>query len=99
MITLDILVTQSAGLVREDVEHWIAQSWVRADRNGGVWVFEEIDVARVRLIRELRDEMAVNEEALPVVLSLLDQLYAMRRRVRALSVALGEQGGSLGEEG
>jgi chaperone modulatory protein CbpM len=44
----------------------------------------------VRLIRELRDELAVNEEALPVVLSLLDQLYALRRRVRAMGVVLRE---------
>jgi len=90
MITLDILVAESAGLAREDVERWIAQNWVRADRDGGHWVFQDIDVARVRLIRELRDELAVNEEALPVVLSLLDQLYALRRRVRAMGVVLRE---------
>jgi chaperone modulatory protein CbpM len=40
----------------------------------------------VRLILELRDLMQVNEEALPVVLSLLYQIYELRRRMRALGV-------------
>jgi chaperone modulatory protein CbpM len=84
MITVDILVTRLSGLQRQDLERWIANEWVRADRHAGDYVFQEIDVARVRLIKELRDEMQVNEEALPVVLSLLDQLYEQRRRMREL---------------
>ena len=47
-------------------------------------------MARVRLIQELRDDMQVNEEALPVVLSLLDQLYDLRRRLRELGDAIGQ---------
>ena len=45
-------------------------------------------MARVRLIRELRHDLEIEEETLPVVLSLLDQLYANRRRLRALSEAV-----------
>jgi chaperone modulatory protein CbpM len=48
----------------------------------------EIDVDRDRLICELLGEMAVNEEARPTVLSLPDQLYDQRRRMRELSDAL-----------
>ncbi len=88
MITIDILVTQLTGLQRQDLERWIANEWVRPDDRDGNYVFGEIDVARVRLIQELRDEMQVNEEALPVVLSLLDQLYDQRRRMRELCDAL-----------
>jgi len=89
MISIDILVTQLSGLRRQDLERWISNEWVRPEGRDGNYVFQEIDVARVRLIQELRDEMQVNEEALPVVLSLLDQLYDQRRRVRELSDALG----------
>jgi chaperone modulatory protein CbpM len=89
MITIDVLVTQLSGLQRQDLERWIANEWVRPDCRAGDYLFGEIDVARVRLIRELRDELQVNEEALPVVLSLLDQLYDLRRRLRELSDALG----------
>ena len=82
MITIDVLVAQVSGLSRDDLERWISNEWVRPDRQAGGYVFREIDVARVRLIREMRDEMEVNEAALPVVLSLLDQLYDLRRHMR-----------------
>jgi chaperone modulatory protein CbpM len=91
MITVEVLVSQLAGLQRQDLERWIGFDWVRADGEPGHYVFREIDVARVRLILSLRDEMQVNEEALPVVLSLLDQLYDLRRRMRELSETLGSR--------
>jgi len=89
MIGIEILVAQVRGLQRADVDRWIAQQWVKPDGTAGQYAFQDIDVARVRLIRELRDELQVNEEALPVVLSLLDQLYDMRRRLHDLGEALG----------
>ncbi len=88
MISIEVLVTQVSGVGRQDVENWITHGWVRPDGAPGQYVFHEIDVARVRLIRELHHEMQVNEEALPVVLSLLDQVYALRRRMREIGEAL-----------
>jgi chaperone modulatory protein CbpM len=84
IITMDILLTEVTGLARADLEHWIVNAWVRPDGAEGAWEFHEIDIARVRLIRELRDELLVNEEALPVVLSLLDQLHDTRRELHRL---------------
>ncbi len=86
MITLDLLCARFTRLRLEDLEGWIAEGHVRPERAAGALVFTEIDVERVRLILELREEMAVNEEALPVVLSLLDQLYALRRRLREMGM-------------
>jgi chaperone modulatory protein CbpM len=86
MITLDILCARFAALDPEALRRWIAEGHVRPDRAGDDLVFTEIDVARVRLILDLRDVMRVNEEALPVVLSLLDEMYALRRRMRALGI-------------
>lgn len=88
MITLDILCARFTALREDDLRRWIREGHVRAERRAGDLVFEEIDAERVRLILELRDVMQVNEEALPVVLSLLDQLYALRRRLRALGASL-----------
>jgi chaperone modulatory protein CbpM len=45
-------------------------------------------VARIRLIVELRDVLEIDEPALPTVLSLLDQLYGLRRQMRQLNTAL-----------
>lgn len=89
MISIEVLVIQTPGLTRQDLERWIAFEWVRPDGVAGGYGFRAVDVARVRLIQELRDDMQVNEEALPVVLSLLDQLYDLRRRMRELAEALG----------
>jgi len=88
MIDIETLFTQVSGLDPDDLERWILNSWVRPAGNADRYEFREIDVARVRLIRELRDELQVNEDALPVVLSLLDQLHDVRRRMHELSDAL-----------
>lgn len=85
MTGIERLLERFPGLAREDIERWIECDWVRPDGSSGSWVFAEIDIERVRLIRLLRDEMDVNEAALPVVLSLLDQLYALRRELRGLA--------------
>jgi chaperone modulatory protein CbpM len=90
MITLDILFTRYAELRPEDLQRWTAEGFVRPQAAAGELLFQDIDVERVRLILELRDTMQVNEEALPVVLSLLDQLYALRRRLRRLGVTVDE---------
>lgn len=84
MITIDVLVARIPGLSREELDRWIANQWVRPDTSSGALVFAEIDLARIRLIRDLRDDLDVPEAALPVVLSLLDQLYDHRRQLRAL---------------
>jgi chaperone modulatory protein CbpM len=88
MITVDVLCVRFSGLRRDDLYRWIGNAWVRPDGGPENYVFRDIDVERVRLILELRDEMQVNEDALPVVLSLLDQLYETRRRMRRLREAL-----------
>ena len=75
MIDIETLFTQVSGLDPDDLERWILNSWVRPAGNADRYEFREIDVARVRLIQELRDELQVNEDAIPVVLSLLDQLH------------------------
>ena len=49
-----------------------------------------VDVARLRLIRELHHDLAIDAEAMPVVLSLVDEMYTLRRRLAALARALAE---------
>jgi len=88
MITIDTLIVTVAGLDRREVEHWIAQDWLRPAGDQGAWLFRDIDVARLHLIRELRYELRLDEEAMPVVLRLLDQLYDARRRLRRLRDAV-----------
>ncbi len=88
MITIEMLPQRVMGLRIEDVRRWIDLAWVQPDGGPGGWMFREIDVARVQLIVELRDELSLDEDALPTVLSLMDQLYETRRQMRALHNAI-----------
>ena len=88
MITIDTLIVTLSGVDRAEVEHWIAQDWVRPAGGEGAWLFRDIDVARLRLIRELRYELNLDEDALQIVLRLLDQLYDARRRLRRMRDAV-----------
>lgn len=90
MITIETLTAPPSGPPRQDVERWILNDWIRPEGADGAWRFRRIDVARAQLIWELRSDMQVNEEALPIVLSLLDQLYDLRRQMRTISEAFAE---------
>lgn len=91
MIGFDAVLRLIGDLQAEELRRWIAERWVRPESEPTGYVFHEVDVARVRLIRELRYELAIDEEALPVVLGLLDQVYALRRRLVRLQAAIDEQ--------
>ncbi len=91
MIGIDALMRLIGGLQETELRHWIDERWVRPEAVSEGYAFREVDVARVRLIVELRRDLAIDEEALPVVLQLLDQVYALRRRLRAMSEALDAQ--------
>jgi chaperone modulatory protein CbpM len=72
------------GLDRIELEHWVANRWVLPEGE----VFEEVDVARVELLRDMRRDFHLDDDALPVVLSLLDQVYSLRRTLKTLCAAL-----------
>ena len=88
MIDLDALVMECPDVTAIEVTRWVARGWVRPRDGGKDWEFAEVDVARVRLIRDLTRDMALTEEAVPVVLSLLDQVYALRAHLGRVGRAL-----------
>ena len=92
------LIAMVAGLRRAELRRWVARGWVAPERRDGAWHFREIDVARVRLIVDMRREMQVAEDTLPMVLSLVDQVYSLRRELRDLAGALGRQSDAVRRE-
>jgi chaperone modulatory protein CbpM len=91
MIAFEELLDQLSGLDRHELARWVENRWVLPERRGETWLFHEVDVARVELILEIRHEFAIDDEALPVVLGLLDQIYGLRRQLRRLCDALAAQ--------
>ena len=87
-MTLEELLARHAGLDRRELYGWIEEGWVRPERSGATWSFAQVDVARVELILEIRREFAIDEECLPLVLNLIDQIYTLRRQMRLLRDAL-----------
>jgi chaperone modulatory protein CbpM len=88
MITTDRLFIEIENLAPDDLNRWIAENLIRPHGTQGAWQFQEIDLARLRLILLLRDELEITEPAIPTVLSLLDQLYDLRRQLRRLNTAV-----------
>jgi chaperone modulatory protein CbpM len=91
MMSFDAVIRLVVGLGDEELRRWIAERWVRPEGGAEGYVFHEVDVARVQLIYELRHELAIDEETMPVVLCLLDQVYGLRRRLRLLNQAIEAQ--------
>jgi chaperone modulatory protein CbpM len=67
---------------------WIAKRWVRPEETSNGYVFDDVDRARIALIRDLREDLMVNDDSLTLILSLLDQLYSTRRALRSVQDAL-----------
>ena len=57
----------------------------------GTLLFTDMECARVRLICTLRYELEIDVDTLPVVLSLIDQLYDTRQRLLSLTAAVAAQ--------
>jgi chaperone modulatory protein CbpM len=92
MKTLSEVVVLVGRVDRVELTHWIELGWVQPQSQADAEpVFSDLDVARVCLICDLRRDLAVEEETMPLVLSLLDQLYTMRRQMNALHDALQQQ--------
>ena len=70
---------------------WIERGWVRPETDEEGWEFLAIDLARVRLIHDLRRRMDIPEDTMPLVLSLLDQVYDLRAKLRDVLVAVEHQ--------
>lgn len=85
------VVASVERLTLRELRLWVREGWVRPAQSDCGPVFDELDVARIRLLCDLRKEMAIPASALPPVLTLIDQLHRTRRELRRLAEALDEQ--------
>jgi chaperone modulatory protein CbpM len=68
-----------AGLQVQTLELWLEQRWLIPEQTSAGTNFSDMDVARARLIRDLKDDFGVNDAGVDVILHLLDQLHGLRR--------------------
>lgn len=87
----EVLELLDIALDKPTLEAYVSRSWVRPVRKRKRMYFEEIDIARIRLVHQLHHEMDVDESAMDMVLSLLDQVYGLRQQMRVLTQAIEQQ--------
>ncbi|CAI3942461.1 MULTISPECIES: chaperone modulator CbpM [Commensalibacter] len=84
MMTFEMFCLNLPEVTSAEIKIWIENQWLRPQEKDGNYLFQEIDEARVHLIIELRDDLGITEDAMSVVLNLLDQLYTTRRQMKYL---------------
>jgi chaperone modulatory protein CbpM len=64
------------------LDAWIEAEWLAPLTSGKAPLFSDADLARARLIQDLRLDFGVNDEGVAIILHLLDQLHGLRCLVR-----------------
>jgi chaperone modulatory protein CbpM len=91
MTSLDELLQLHDRLTMVHVERWVARGLLRPSGTADAWYFEQIDVARVRLLSELVDEVGFDDDSAETVVALVDQVHTLRGQLGLLGRAIAEQ--------
>jgi chaperone modulatory protein CbpM len=82
-----------AQLDQETLEVWIKEEWLVPNETSGEPEFSEVDVARAKLIRDLKQDMGVNDEGVGIILNLLDQMHSLRKAMADLAPSKRDKSG------
>jgi chaperone modulatory protein CbpM len=64
------------------LQTWVEAGWLLPQRVDQAHDFTDMDVARARLIRDLKHDMGVNDEGIAIILGLVDQMHGLRHTLR-----------------
>ena len=82
------VITTVTRLTRHQLVRFVETELVRPKQTESGIVFRRIDIARLELLCDLTDDLDLDEGALGVVVSLLDQLHAARQDFLTLARAI-----------
>ena len=91
MITEIEILARVKGVTTTQLHLWISEQWVRPAQSGNAKLFSEADIARVRLLATLCEDLEVGNEAVPIILSLIDQMHDMHEQMRIIAGAIEAQ--------
>ncbi len=67
---------------------WIEAGWLLPSGHERAREFSEIDLARAMFIRDLSQDIGLNEDGISVTLDLVDQIHGIRHGMRELLDAI-----------
>jgi chaperone modulatory protein CbpM len=73
-----------SGLQVQTLNFWLEQRWLIPEETSAGVNFSDTDIARARLIEDLKTNFGVNDEGVDVILHLIDQLHGLRRALAQL---------------
>jgi len=86
--TEDDVITIVTRLTRSQLVRFVEVDLVRPQQAGAGYVFRRIDIARLELLCDLSEDMELDEAAMGIVISLIDQLHAARQDMATMARAI-----------
>ncbi|KAA2313297.1 hypothetical protein DL237_13025 [Pseudooceanicola sediminis] len=86
--TEDEVIAAVTRLTRPQLIRYIEVAFVRPERAEQGYLFRQVDLARLELLCDLSQDLELDENALHVVIPLLDQLHAARLDLARLTDTL-----------
>jgi chaperone modulatory protein CbpM len=85
-------IVAQVRIERALLNQWVEAGWLVPRRGDADQEFSDVDLARAHLIRDLQS-LGANDESIPIILDLVDQLHGVRRLLRdVLSTIKDRQG-------
>ena len=84
----DEVIAIISRLTRNRLVRFVEVDLVRPQRIDSATVYRRIDIARIELLCDLSDELDLDEVALGIVISLIDQLHAARHDLAFMTRAI-----------
>lgn len=84
----DDVVTTVTRLTRSQLLSFVEGELVRPEREGSGYIYRRVDIARLELLCDLSHDLDLDETALGIVISLIDQLHVARQDLAKMARAI-----------
>ncbi len=75
------VAAEKSGLAPDVIIRFVSFEWI-VPVDWQAQLLDDEDIARARLIWELQTEFGVNDEAVPIILRLIDQLHCLQTELK-----------------
>jgi len=91
MIDEQKVLLRIKGISAVQLRVWVAQEWVKPAQSESAAAFNDADLARIQLLHLLDNQLDVGREAIPIILSLIDQVHGVCEKMQVISDAIDAQ--------